>query len=395
MTSLVRQSVCRTVGALSLATVMAGCGSSSPPASTGPAPTPDPHAREIDNFAYTVVGDSTWKIWFGEIAAYFLGASGRATEFGPAIGAASPPVPITTRLLTDTLVVADTLAGPPGGTDLLAPSYVAYDNARNLWMSAAGSHGDGKIVEYTLPQTSQSGSLLPNTTLTGATAPLGLAFDPQGNLWVVDSAMTALLEYGVTRLQTGGTPNASISLGGITAAGATWAPLDVSADAQGNLWVSARPRTLPAGAAADSVPAYVVAEFTAAAIAGGGTPTPALTLVQAGAHQGGYGPGMAFDPSGNLWTANANLTTMTRFSAASLVGGANPSPTITIGGTTLSGVGDIAVDSAGVLYVGGSAYGSPGAGIFVYAPKTITTSGSPTPKLSYTPPGGINHFAIR
>jgi hypothetical protein len=376
---------------LAAATLATACGSSSPTqVITGPPP--NRHGREVDTFAYTVVTNPAWVIRSGVIAAYFL-ETNRVSERGVVM---RPPLPIVTtpRLLLDTIVVSDTLAGPPAGTDLHTPSYLTFDGGGNLWMSVAGSHGDGSVIQYSRAQTNQNGSLLPTVTLTGSHTPLGLRFDAQGNLWVVDSTATALLEYSGIELETGGPPAMTVSLAGIAAAGATWSPLQVTIDRGGNFWISALPRTLPSGAAADSVPAYIVTEFTAAAIQGGGTPTPALTLVVAGFHPGGYGPGMAFDSAANLWTANGLPGTITQFSAASLTPGANPAPAITLTGSRLQDASDIVIDSAGILYIGGGITAAPG-GIFAYSPRTITASGSPTPRLSYVPGGGVNHFAIR
>jgi sugar lactone lactonase YvrE len=222
-----------------------------------------------------------------------------------------------------------------------------------------------------------------------------LAFDGQGNLWVVDSQATRLLEYTALEQETGGSPVDTVSLAGIVSAGATWAPIAVAFDPHGNFWISARPRTLPPGPAADSVPSEIVAEFSDSTIKAGGTPAPVLIVTQSGIHPGGYGPGITFDAAGNLWTANANLGTVTSFAAASLTAGAGPTPTITISGSMLQGVADIAFDAAGVLYAGGGAYGSPGAGIFVFSPPEASVSGSPTPKLAFSPAAGVSHFAIR
>jgi hypothetical protein len=391
-----RRGVCLLVLATSVAAAMTACEhSSATQPSSGPASAPNPHARETDYFSYNVVSSSMWVIRSGAIAAYFIGAASHVGARGVVIGH-PPPAPVTAQLLEDTIEVSDTLAGPPiGSASLLTPGYVAFDGGGNLWMSVGGSHGQGSVIEYTRAQTNQNGSLQPNATLSGSQTPLGLAFDAQGNLWVVDSAATALLEYSGIELETGGPPTKSISLAGITAAGATWAPLGVVVDAQGDVWISALPRSLPSGAAADSVPDFIVTEFSAAAIKGGGTPTPALTLVLAGVHPAGYGPGMAIDTGGNLWTLNADVGTLTQFKATSLTTGANPAPAITLMTATLFGAADVTIDSAGILYAGGSAYSSPGQGIFAYPPVALTTSGAPTPTLNYAPPGGLNHFAIR
>jgi sugar lactone lactonase YvrE len=232
-------------------------------------------------------------------------------------------------------------------------------------------------------------------TLSGLHAPRGLRFDAQGALLVADSSSAVLFEYSGISLTVSGPPTDTISMSGITAAGATWSPIGLALDHQGNVWVSAVPRVLPPAPASASVPAFIIAEFTPAALQGGGAPAPVLTLVQTGASLPGYGPGMAFDSAGDLWTANANGGSLTKFAAALLVAGANPAPSITITGATLFGVSDIVIDPADILHVGGNAYGSPGAGIFMYRLSQLTASGSPSPVFSFTPAKGLNHFAIR
>jgi hypothetical protein len=362
--------------------VAVGCSSSSvtqPP--TGGQPTS--HPRLIDTFALNTIADTNWVIAVGSIATYLIDRS--------QVQRASPPAPIGPRLLTDTIAINDTVGGPPLGTDLRTPSYLTFDASGNLWMSVEGSHGDGSVVEYTRAQISQNGMLPPSITLTGTRTPLGLRFDPKGRLWVVDSSASAVYGYATLQIATGGgPPGDTVSLTGITTSGLTWAPVGLAVDAQGNLWVSAQPRNPPSGS---GVPAYIVAEFTAAAVQSSGAPTP--TLVLTGPNATGAGPAMAFDSAGDLWTANADLGTLTEFAAASLTAGSNPAPAVTLTGGTFDGVGDIAIDADGILYVGGGAFGSPGPGIFALPASARTSSGSPTPTLSYTPQSGVTHFTIR
>jgi hypothetical protein len=362
--------------------VATGCGHSNitqPP--TGSQPTS--YSRLVDTFAFNVTSDTNWLIAVGNIATYLIGTSQR--------GEAAPPTPIRPRLLTDTIAINDTLGGPPLGTDLQTPTYLVFDAAGNLWMSVEGSHGDGSVVEYTRAQISQNGNFPPSITLAGTKTPLGLRFDPKGRLWVVDSAASALYGYTTVQVVTGGGPAAdTVSLAGITTDGVTWAPVGLAVDALGDLWVSALPRNPPSGGA---VPAFIVVEFTAAAVQAGGTPTPTLALT--GSNASGVGPAMTFDSAGDLWTANADLGSLTKFTAASLTPGSNPAPAVTLSNGSFSGVGDIAIDANGILYVGGGAFGSPGPGIFALRSTAIGSSGSPTPALNYTPETGVTHFTIR
>lgn len=362
--------------------VAGGCSNSdvTQPVSGG---NPTPRARLLDTFAFNTIVDTNWVIAVGNIATYLIGHS--------QVQRAASPTPIRPRLVTDTITINDTVGGPPFGSDLRTPSYLTFDASGNLWMSVEGSHGDGSVVGYTRAQTSQNSMLPPSITLTGTRTPLGLRFDPKGRLWVVDSSASAVYGYTTLQLATGSdAPADTVSLTGITTDGITWAPVGLAVDAQGNLWVSAQPRNPPAGS---GVPVCIVAEFTAAAVQSSGTPTPSIVVT--GPHSTGAGPAMAFDSAGDLWTANLDLGTLTEFTAASLTAGSNPAPAITLTGSTFSGVGDIAIDADGILYVGGGAFGSPGPGIFAFPASALTSSGAPTPTLSYTPPTGVTHFSIR
>ncbi len=379
------------LGAVAVGAVSTACSHSTtePPATGGGSGS---HPRLVDTFAFNVAStDTPWTIAVGDIATYLIGQSHAMR--GQL--AAYQPTQIRPRLLLDTITVNDTISGPPFGTNLLKPSYLAFDGNGGLWMSVAGRHDSGSLVEYVRSQISQHGRLTPTLTLTGLHSPLGLAFDAKGALWVADSAATALLQYSGIGLVTNGPPADTISLRGITAGGATWAPVGVAVDGQGDVWVSAVPRVLPAGTAADSVPSFVVAKFAPTTLATSGAPAPVLTLTQTGSHPAGYGPGMAFDSAGDLWTANAFSNSITKFTAASLTTGANPSPSVTITGATLAGVSDIVIDPADILYVGGSAFGTPGTGILAYHLSQLTASGSPSPALSFSPITGLNHFAIK
>lgn len=342
----------------------------------------NPHPRLADTLAFNTSSGSNWLIAVGDIATYLIDRQ---------VETSAVPTPIRPRLLTDTVAINDTIGGPPLGTDLRTPSYLTFDGSGDLWMSVAGSHGDGSVVEYTRAQISQDGMFPPTVTLMGTHMPLGLRFDLKGRLWVVDSAASTVYIYASLQLATGAAaPADTVSLAGVTTDGVSWAPIDLAIDAQGDVWVSALPRHPPAGG---GVPPFIVVEFDAAAVQSSGTPTPTLTLT--GSNSAGVGPAMAFDSVGDLWTGNADAATLTEFTAATLTSGSNPSPAVTLSGGIFSSVGDIAIDANGILYFGGSAFGNTGSGILALPTSALKSSGSPTPTLNYAPASGVTHFTIR
>jgi sugar lactone lactonase YvrE len=101
---------------------------------------------------------------------------------------------------------------------LCDPSDVAFDSAGNLWVSDAGG---SRVLEFEPPfSTGQDASVVIgkpdftsrgcDTTQAGLCTPESLAFDPSGNLWVLDGGNNRIVEY-VPPFSNG--QNASIQFG--------------------------------------------------------------------------------------------------------------------------------------------------------------------------------------
>ena len=135
-------------------------------------------------------------------------------------------------------------------TGLFYPSGLAFDSSGNLWVVDSD---DCRVLEFTAPFTiGEAASLVIGqtdftssgceTTSTGLRYPSGLAFDPSGNLWVVDSGNNRILEFtapfttgkaaslviGQTDFTSGGWATTSTGLTG---------PIGLAFDS-GNLWVA-------------------------------------------------------------------------------------------------------------------------------------------------------------
>lgn len=351
---------------------------------------------------FVVVTNGTWNL-VGFVATLTgISASGTTVHVTPSASVMHSRAATGRSAGTDSISATFVITGPPTGTDLLTPTYEAFDRTGNVWMSVHGTAFNGSIIEYTPTQQKTGDSVPPAVGIGGLQYPQGISFDQSGNLWVLDSQTNRLVEYGPDKLAHSGSPvpTATVSLDALNVVGSTYAPLILAIDAHGNFWISANIQNRPASSSGDSLPAFVVSEFTSSQIAAGGTPTPVLKIAMPGLFPGGYGPGIAFDSVGNLWTANADSATLTKFPASRLTAGANPLPTIRIGhllfgGALLDGISDVGIDPAGIMFVATGYAAVPGAAIYGFVPSQLAVSGSPAPVIVFIPTDGITHLATR
>ena len=134
---------------------------------------------------------------------------------------------------------------------LHGPTSVAIDSSGNLWVADAANN---RILQYKPPfSNGMDASLVLGqanfnsfgeaTTNSGLHQPLGLAFDPSGNLWVVDGNNNRVLEFKAP-FANGESASVVIGQSDFTSSGtATTAsglnfPRGVAFDSSGNLWVA-------------------------------------------------------------------------------------------------------------------------------------------------------------
>ena len=134
----------------------------------------------------------------------------------------------------------------------------------------------------------------------GLADPWGIAVDANGNVWVADSSSTE------SRISLFGAGTAISSSTGYTGGGLN-VPEGIAIDGAGNVWVANRGST----ATSAPYPPSVISEFNSA-----GTALSPSTGYQAGLN---LTLSIAIDGSGNVWTTNASLNTVTEF-----VGAASP-----------------------------------------------------------------------
>jgi sugar lactone lactonase YvrE len=101
---------------------------------------------------------------------------------------------------------------------LVNPAGIAFDAAGNLWVA---DYGNQSLAKFSPAQQTAGGNPAPEVLISadaGALSlPVGLAFDAEGNLWVIEG--TGMLErYAPGLLTTSGrkAPSASLTLSGHT-----------------------------------------------------------------------------------------------------------------------------------------------------------------------------------
>ncbi len=221
-----------------------------------------------------------------------------------------------------------------GPSTLVSPIAQAFDSGGNLWVVDQGAN---RVLEYKAPlSTHQAASLvIGQTSLTGKAfgtsttaidAPEGIAFDPNGNLWMADTTNNRILEFkapfttGEAASVVIGQSDFSASASATTATGLSQ-PEGIAFDSAGNLWV------------ADALNSRVL--MFATPLSSGEAATLVLgekdfvTSIDQATKAGMSVPsGLAFDSSGNIWVADGirvleYLTPFTTHESASLVIGQN------------------------------------------------------------------------
>jgi|SRR5579885_452397 sugar lactone lactonase YvrE len=197
-------------------------------------------------------------------------------------------------------------------TGLNQPYGLTFDKDGNMWVADTNNN---RIVEFTAPFTDgKSTSLVigsPSfnkgiypTSASSLAAPYGLAFDKQGNLWVVDYYDNRILEY-IPPFKNG--MNATLVLGQYsftdnsdgTSSSNLNLPSSIAFDSSGNLWVtdSLNNRVMEFR--------YPFSNHESASLVIG---QKILTTNQPGITNDTLNTpyGITFDPSGNLWVTDGN-----------------------------------------------------------------------------------------
>jgi len=268
-----------------------------------------------------------------------------------------------------------------------SPQGVAFDADGNLWVVDAGNANPPAIAaalyKFSAQQVAALGSNqrpIPVVTIhySGFGFPQQAVFDSKGDLWVSDNGSNAVFEFTPTLLASSGsnvTPNFIINSNPSFAG-----PIGLAFSPSGKLFV--------ANNGATSI--YGFDQSTLPTSRGTFTLRPDVVLSDNGNNtiQGPWG--LEFDAGGNLWSSNAGgPNTIVEFTASQLQTTGTPAATVTISPTTdagemtLSTPNGLAFDSEGDLSAASSF--SP-FGIALYAHGQLGTSNAIVPQILFIGP---------
>ncbi|HET9275594.1 MAG TPA: NHL repeat-containing protein [Gemmatimonadales bacterium] len=239
---------------------------------------------------------------------------------------------------------------------------VAFGPDGRLWITSADN---GLLLAFTPESLAGSGPRAATVTIASFRGsldlPLGLAFDQAHRLWVANSGNGTLARFDPADLAVSGAPAPAVVVSGVGQ------PRALAFDAAGSLWV------------ADNG-AHRVVRYDAAQLAVSGSQVPAVTLTSSDASL--LNPsGLAFDAGGTLWVSNLGGPSVVAFGPAQLAAGGTTKPEVVLTSTggSLSLPTGLAFDADGSLWVGGAT------GVLTQVrPATLIASGSPAPTARLT-----------
>jgi sugar lactone lactonase YvrE len=195
--------------------------------------------------------------------------------------------------------------------ELIAPVGVAFDTSGALWVT---SNSDSLLIAFAPHALASSGFADATTVISPSggslSAPTGLAFDPAHRLWVANSADGTLVRFDAAQLSASGAPVPAVVVSGLGH------PVALAFDDRGSLWV------------ADNR-AQTIVEYVAGQLAVSGSPAP--TIVLSAKDRSLVRPaGLAFDRAGNLWVANTGSQAVVSFTPAQLAVTGTPAPHVVL-----------------------------------------------------------------
>ncbi len=250
----------------------------------------------------------------------------------------------------------------------IASNSVAYSlrpGTGKVWIPTSGT-----IAGYDASQLASSSSPTPAVVTTASGLNEGSVFDRNGNEWVTSFTGNTVKSYTPSQIAASGNPTANVTISATS--GSLSSPIPLAFDSSGNLWVG-------------NYGNATLVQYTAAQLTTSASAVPNVILSATAGSLVGPG-GLAFDTGGNLWVANANNSTLVKFTAAQLASTGSPTPTVvlTASAGSLSRPFGVAFDGSGNLWVANLSNNT----IVKFTSAQLASSGSPAPAVVLTASAG-------